>query len=56
VVWGKQDKILPVKHTDAVVKAIPNAKLELLDECGYCPQMEHPKVFNSFALQFLDNH
>ena len=53
VVWGRQDKLLPIQDAHIAASVIPNAKLELLDACGHCPQLEHPEAFNSTVLRFL---
>ncbi len=31
VVWGKQDRILPVGHAQVAAKALPNARLHIFD-------------------------
>jgi len=53
VVWGQQDRIIPVAHAQVAVKTIPGAKLQLFDRCGHMPQLEHPDEFNNLALEFL---
>ena len=37
IIWGKQDKILPVTHSEGLPE---NVKVTLLDDCGHLPQME----------------
>jgi pimeloyl-ACP methyl ester carboxylesterase len=53
VIWGKQDKLLPVEHAHVADSVIANAKLQLFDACGHLPQLEHPEAFNSTVLRFL---
>ena len=53
VIWGKQDKILPVRQAHHAAHKIPNAKLKLLDECGHTPSLEYSETFNSTVLEFL---
>lgn len=53
VVWGKQDRLLPVAHADVAIKALPNARLHVFDPCGHWPPFERPAEFNALVLEFL---
>jgi pimeloyl-ACP methyl ester carboxylesterase len=53
VVWGQQDRILPVAHAHVAVVKIPRARLEIYDRCGHMPQFEYPYRFNPLVLDFL---
>ena len=53
VVWGQQDRILPVAHAQVAVAKIPGARLEIYDRCGHMPQLEYPDKFNRLVLDFL---
>ena len=53
VVWGQQDRIIPVAHAQIAVDKIPGARLEIFDRCGHMPQLEHPEEFNKLVLEFL---
>ena len=53
VVWGRNDRIIPVAHAQIAVKTIPGARLQLYDRCGHMPQYERPDEFNKLALDFL---
>nr|WP_250121851.1 alpha/beta fold hydrolase [Chroococcidiopsis sp. CCMEE 29] len=55
IVWGKQDRILPVAHAHIAAKALPNARLHIFDPCGHHPHLERPKEFNALVLEFLAN-
>ena len=52
VVWGKQDRMVMSKGAQRVLDAVPAARLELLDECGHCPQVECPERFADLLLDF----
>jgi 4,5:9,10-diseco-3-hydroxy-5,9,17-trioxoandrosta-1(10),2-diene-4-oate hydrolase len=54
IIWGKQDRVLPVKHASIAESWITNARVHLIDDCGHCPQMEHPEEFNTQVLEFLN--
>jgi 4,5:9,10-diseco-3-hydroxy-5,9,17-trioxoandrosta-1(10),2-diene-4-oate hydrolase len=53
VIWGKQDRIIPVSHAQIAVKNISGARLELFDKCSHMPMYEHPEKFNRLVLEFL---
>jgi len=45
IVWGEQDKILPVGFADEFKKRMPHAKLEIIAQCGHLPHAEKPDQF-----------
>jgi pimeloyl-ACP methyl ester carboxylesterase len=51
VVWGRQDRMLPVRNTELVRERIPHARVTVLDPCGHCPQVERPRVIAELLLQ-----
>ncbi len=53
IVWGKQDKIIPVSNADVAAKKIPDARLHIFDRCGHWAQFEHPQEFNRLILDFI---
>ncbi len=53
VIWGRQDRIIPVAHARIAVAKIPGARLELFDRCGHMPMFEYPEKFNQLVLDFL---
>lgn len=53
VIWGKQDRILPVAHAHVAAKGLPNARLHIFDPCGHHPHLERPEEFNALVLEFL---
>jgi 4,5:9,10-diseco-3-hydroxy-5,9,17-trioxoandrosta-1(10),2-diene-4-oate hydrolase len=53
VIWGQQDRILPVAHAQVARDRIANVRLHLIDHCGHMPQMERPEEFNAVVLEFL---
>ncbi len=52
VVWGREDKIVPVSHSE---NAPANARVEVLDETGHMPQMEAAGQTNRLIGEFLDS-
>jgi pimeloyl-ACP methyl ester carboxylesterase len=55
IIWGKQDRVLPAKHASIAESWIPDARVHLIDDCGHCPQIEHPEEFNTQVLEFLNS-
>ena len=54
VVWGKEDRIIPVKHAYQVARRIPSVRVIILPDCGHWPQMEQAQAFNHEVLTFLE--
>jgi pimeloyl-ACP methyl ester carboxylesterase len=55
VIWGRQDKTVPVMHAEVAAKGLPNVRVKILDNCGHLPMLEHSQVFNELLLEFLSN-
>ncbi|YAF96992.1 MAG: alpha/beta fold hydrolase [Nodularia sp. CChRGM 3473] len=53
IIWGKQDRILPVSHAYVAAQALPNHHLHIFDPCGHHPHLECPDDFNALVLGFL---
>lgn len=52
VVWGREDRIVPVSHSENVPE---NARVEVLDDTGHMPQMEAAGAVNRVIGEFLDS-
>ena len=55
IIWGRQDRVLPVAHGQAAVTRLPNARLEILEDCGHLPMLEQTQRFNESILDFLSS-
>lgn len=53
VLWGREDRWIPLAHADRFVAAIPNAEKMVLDACGHMPQEEKPAVVGDLLRRFL---
>ena len=53
IVWGRQDRLVPLECGELYQQAIPNADLVVIDDCGHSPQVEKPEEFVKTALEFL---
>ena len=54
VVWGAEDRIIPVECGRLYEQAIPGAKLEVLDGCGHWPHYEQPGRLANVVASFLN--
>jgi pimeloyl-ACP methyl ester carboxylesterase len=54
VVWGREDRLIPLAYGEAYARGIPGARLEILDRCGHLPPFEQPERFADIVLGFLD--
>ena len=54
VVWGREDRLIPLAYGEAYARGIPGARLEILDRCGHLPPFEHPERLAELVLAFLD--
>jgi len=52
VVWGRRDRVLPLRHGERLAKEIPGARLVVLDS-GHVPHVERPEELNREVLAFL---
>ncbi|QTC91925.1 alpha/beta fold hydrolase [Brevundimonas goettingensis] len=53
VVWGRQDRVFPVRHSDRAVTLLPMCERILLDHCGHYPHWEQPDAFAAAVERFL---
>ncbi|HQR36954.1 MAG TPA: alpha/beta fold hydrolase [Blastocatellia bacterium] len=53
VVWGRQDRLLPVAHAAIAARGIPNASVRIFEDCGHAPHIECCNEFNELVLDFL---
>lgn len=56
LIWGEQDKMVPVSAFENAKKSIPGAHSDLIKECGHFPILERPEEFNSIAKSFIGEH
>lgn len=53
VVWGKQDRLIPVAYAAALQAEFEAAAVKLLDECGHVPMADCPDAFDPELESFL---
>lgn len=52
-IWGTDDRLVPVAFARRVREALPEARVEVLPDCGHVPQVELPEQTNKLILGFL---
>jgi pimeloyl-ACP methyl ester carboxylesterase len=53
IVWGADDKVLPVEHAEFVSRLAPDARLEIFDDSGHFPHKDDPERFIEFLTSFI---
>jgi pimeloyl-ACP methyl ester carboxylesterase len=53
IVWGRNDRVVPVPAALAYERRIPGSELHIFDRTGHVPQMERPVRFNRLLEEFL---
>jgi pimeloyl-ACP methyl ester carboxylesterase len=53
IVWGRQDKGIPLEKGIQLNSIIKGSRLEILDRAGHCPHDEQSAKFNRLVLDFL---
>jgi pimeloyl-ACP methyl ester carboxylesterase len=52
LVWGARDRMVSPRGAERVLEALPTARLELIEDCGHCPQLEAPDRLVQLLLDF----
>jgi pimeloyl-ACP methyl ester carboxylesterase len=53
IIWGRQDKIIPLKVGELLNRDIVDSTLKIIEECGHAPQEEKPEETVPLVLEFL---
>lgn len=53
IVWGREDRQLPVASAHRLARELPRSRLEIMD-AGHCPHEERPREFVALVTQFLE--
>ena len=55
LIWGKQDKLIPIFLAKKLIKLHPWLKLTVINEAGHCLHDESPQQFNQIVMKWLEN-
>jgi pimeloyl-ACP methyl ester carboxylesterase len=53
IVWGRQDKVIPLAEGERLARLLPQAKLVVLEDINHAPHLEDSRTFNRLLLEFL---
>jgi pimeloyl-ACP methyl ester carboxylesterase len=53
VVWGREDRIVPVICGEQYARLLPNATLKIIEGCGHSPNIERPDEYVRLLSEFL---
>jgi pimeloyl-ACP methyl ester carboxylesterase len=52
LVWGRHDLLVFQTGAERVLEAAPQGRLEVIEDCGHCPQIEAPDRLTELILEF----
>lgn len=52
LLWGKQDRVIPVEHAGRFMAELPDAELVELDDCGHTAMFDQPEEVADRILGF----
>jgi pimeloyl-ACP methyl ester carboxylesterase len=53
IVWGRQDRLVPVRDADDFERLIPNSRKVVWADTGHMAMLERPEAFNRLLTAFL---
>lgn len=53
IIWGKKDKITPLKDGYLMKEKIKNSRLEILEKISHTPHLENPQALVQKIQSFL---
>src|SRR5919202_394886 len=53
IVWGAEDRLVPVRDADEFERLIPDARKVVWPETGHAPMLERPAAFNALVDRFI---
>ena len=56
IIWGKEDKLIPLDYHSIFHSAIDNSIVELIDDAGHAPFAEKPALTHELMRRFLATH
>ena len=53
LVWGREDKAIPLRCGQEMHRILRGSRLEIIDNAGHVPNFERAEEFNQLAVDFL---
>jgi pimeloyl-ACP methyl ester carboxylesterase len=54
VLWGRHDRLTKVSGADVLAPRLSNGHVEILEDCGHCPQLQRPALIAEHLIRFVD--
>jgi pimeloyl-ACP methyl ester carboxylesterase len=54
IIWGREDRVMPLDASLILLKQIPLATLHVIPKCGHWAMWEHAETFNALVNLFID--
>lgn len=52
LVWGDRDRLVFATGADRVLEQVAGSRIELIEDCGHCPQIECPEKLAALLAEF----
>ncbi len=56
ILWGAEDRIIPLPYAKAFQDLIPGARLRVIEECGHLPHQEKTEAFLDGVLEIVESN
>lgn len=56
IIWGKNDNLIPIEHSDLFKQVLSNHKVEIIDDAGHAPFAEKPALICEILHEFLSQN
>lgn len=53
IIWGREDKTIPLSSAEEIHRLIPESRLEILDNAGHLVNFDRADEFNGLVIDFL---
>ncbi|GAB2988672.1 alpha/beta fold hydrolase [Nocardioides montaniterrae] len=53
IVWGRDDRVIPVKHALEAAEIAPRAEITIYDRAGHFPHKDHPEEFAELVVDWV---
>jgi pimeloyl-ACP methyl ester carboxylesterase len=54
IIWGRRDRVIPIRHARIAHQAIPGSRLEIFAQSGHFPHRDDPERFVAVVNDFLE--
>jgi pimeloyl-ACP methyl ester carboxylesterase len=55
VIWGRDDRVIPVRHASNAAALAPEARVQVIPNAGHFPHKDHPQRFAKLVHEFVSS-